>query len=175
MSGLLSSLVIPVIICAAGLIMIFGKKQYFDSFIAGAGAGMRTAVGLLPTLTALVVAVSMLNASGGVALLCRIIAPAAGVLGLPPELLPLLLTRPVSGSASTAVFSELLEQYGADSFPALCASVIMGSSDTMIYIITVYFSSVGVKKTRYTFPCALAVTVFVTFFGCFVCRLFFGG
>ena len=173
MAGFFSSLIIPVIVCAAGLIMIAGGSRFFDSFIKGAKTGLDTAVGLLPTLVALVCAVSMLNASGAVDFVCEKIAPAAAILGMPEGLLPLLLTRPVSGSASTAVFSALLEKYGADSFEAFCASVIMGSTDTLIYVITVYFSAVGVKRSRHAFPVAIAVMIFGIFFSCLVCRLFF--
>ncbi len=173
MSEFISSLVIPLIVTGAGLIMLFGKRSFFDSFIAGAQSGLRTAVGLLPTLAALVCAVTMLNASGAVSFVSALLSPFTSAIGLPEGILPLLLTRPVSGSASTAVFSSLLEEYGADSFEALCASVIMGSSDTLIYVITVYFSAAGVKKSRYAFPCAIAVMLFCVFLSCFVCRLFF--
>ncbi len=169
----LSSLAIPAIILSAGLVMLLGGGRYFESFTAGAKTGLKTAAGLLPALAALVTAVSMLNASGAVDFICSLVSPAAASLGIPEGLLPLLLTRPVSGSASTAVYSTLLQKYGPDSFEALCASVIMGSSDTLIYVITVYFSGAGVKKTRYAFPCAVAVMLLCIFLSCFVCRLFF--
>jgi spore maturation protein B len=168
-----SALIIPVIVLSAGLIMLIGGSRFFDSFITGAKTGLNTAVNLLPALAALVTAVSMLNASGALDFISSLIAPFAAALGIPDGLLPLLITRPVSGSAATAVYSSLLETYGPDSFEALCASVIMGSSDTLIYVITVYFSAAGVKKTRYAFLAALAVMLFCIFLSCFVCRLFF--
>ncbi len=173
MTEFFSSLIIPVIVSAAGLVMLLGGSRFFDSFLRGAKVGLETALGLLPTLVALVCAVSMLNASGAVSFVCAKIAPAAAALGIPEGLLPLLLTRPISGSASTAVFSALLEEYGADSFEALCASVIMGSTDTLVYVVTVYFSAAGVKRTRHTFPVAVAVMIFGIFLSCLVCRLFF--
>ncbi len=169
----LSSLAIPVIICIAGAFMIFGKKPYFERFTEGAKDGLRTAVGILPTLIALMIAIGMLNASGLTELVALKISPITGKLGIPSELLPLLLTRPLSGSASTAAYSSLLEKYGADSFAGLCASVIMGSSDTMLYVIGVYFSSVGIKKSRWAIPCALAVMLFCIFFSCLLCRIWF--
>lgn len=168
-----SSLIIPLVVLSAGLVMLLGGNRFFDSFTAGAKNGLKTAIGLLPTLAALVTAVSMLNASGAVDFISSLISPFTASLGIPEGLLPLLLTRPVSGSASTAVYSSLLGKYGPDSFESLCASVIMGSSDTMIYILTVYFAGAGVKKTRYAFPCAFAVMLFCIFLSCFVCRLFF--
>jgi spore maturation protein B len=115
----------------------------------------------------------MLNASGAVELLSKLLSPIVNAIGIPTEILPLLLTRPFSGSASTASFVELLERVGADSFPGLCASVIFATSDTMVYIISVYFSSVGIKKSRAAFPIAAAVMVFCIFFSCFLCRVWF--
>ncbi len=173
MAEFLASLAIPAIVCIVGLIMLVSKKSYFDSFVAGARNGLETAVKLLPTLAALMVGIGMLRASGALDALAALITPAAEAIGVPPGLVPLLLTRPFSGSASTAAYSALLGEYGPDSFTALCASVIMGSSDTMLYVITVYFSSVGIKKSRYAIPCAVAVMIFCIFFSCFICRLWF--
>ena len=137
----ISALAIPIVICIAGLFMLFGKKSYFESFVEGAKEGLGSAVRILPTLIALVIAINLFNASGIPKLISDMISPAADKIGIPAELIPLLITRPISGSASTAAYSAVLESYGADSFVSLCASVIMGSSDTMIYIISVYFSS----------------------------------
>ncbi|MGM9683372.1 MAG: spore maturation protein [Eubacteriales bacterium] len=173
MAEYIASLAVPVIVCIVGLLMLFGKYPYFDSFVEGAKDGLSTAVRLLPTLVALMVGVNMLKASGALDTLSGLLAPAASFLGIPSELLPLLMTRPFSGSASTAAYSSLLENYGADSYVALCASVIMGSSDTMLYVITVYFSSVGVKKSRYAIPCATLVMLFCIFFSCLICRIWF--
>lgn len=165
--------VLPMTVLAVGGIMLFGKKDYFRVFSAGAEEGLRTTVKLLPTLTALLVAISMLNASGVLDAVAGWVRPAAELLGVPGEILPLLLTRPFSGSASTAAFTSLLSEYGADSFPAFCASVIFGSSDTVVYVLTVYFSSVGVRKTRWAFPAAFAVMLFDLFFSCFLSRMCF--
>jgi len=169
----ISSLAIPLVVCVVGAIMLFGKKTYFESFIEGARDGLKTAVGILPTLIALMIAINMLSASGITALLSDMISPAAEKIGVPSELIPLLISRPISGSASTAAYSSLIAELGADSFPALCASVIMGSSDTMLYVIGVYFSSVGIKKSRYAIPCAAAVMLFCIFFSCLICRIWF--
>ncbi|MBO5898920.1 MAG: spore maturation protein, partial [Clostridia bacterium] len=133
--------------------------------------GVRTAVRLLPTLTALLVAVGMLRASGAVETVGAWLSPVLLRVGVPSELTPLLLTRPFSGSAAMATYSSLLTEVGADSFTAACATVVMGSSDTAVYVISVYFSSVGVKKTRYALPLSLVLMVFCIFFSCFLCRL----
>ncbi len=153
--------------------MLFGKKNYFQAFLAGAYEGLKTTVRLFPTLIALLTAISMLQVSGAVLWLSDLLAPLANKIGIPSELLPFLLTRPFSGSASAAAFSDLLVREGADSFAGLCASVIFGSSDTVVYVISVYTSSVGIKKTRHAFPCAFAVMLFCIFFSCFLCRFCF--
>lgn len=173
MVEILSSLAMPLVLGAVGGIFIFGKRNYFDAFIRGAKGGLETAIGLLPTLVALMSAVAMLNASGAVDALAKFLSPVASVLGIPTELLPLLLTRPFSGSASMAAFGALLESVGPDSLAGLCASVIFATSDTVVYIIAVYFSSIHIKRTRWAFPSAFAVMLFCIFFSCFFCRLWF--
>lgn len=173
MVELLASLAMPTVAMAVGLIMLVGKRDYFHAFTEGAMEGLGTAVRLLPTLTALMVAIAMLNASGAVEMLSRILAPVADRIGMPSELLPLLITRPFSGSASTAAYTSLLSRVGADSLAGLCASVIFGSSDTVVYVISVYCSSVGIRQTRWAFPCAFAVMLFCIFFSCFLCRAWF--
>lgn len=168
-----ASLVLPLILGGAGALMLFRKNICFDHFTEGAREGLSTSVKLLPSLLALVVGIKMLNASGVPRLLGEWLSPALGKLGIPSELVPLLLVRPISGSASTATFDSLLKSIGADSFPSLCAAVIMGSSDTMIYVLSLYFSSVGIKKSRYAFPCAILVMLFCIFLSCLVCRFWF--
>ena len=168
-----SSYVLPGVLATIGGLMLFGRRDYLAAFTRGATEGLRCAVRLFPTLCALLTAISLLNASGAVELLSRALSPIASRIGVPSELLPLLLTRPFSGSASTAALSRLLEQVGADSLAGLCASVIFGSSDTLVYVISVYFSSVGVRRTRWALPCALLVMLFCVFASCFLCRLWF--
>ncbi len=170
---LLSGLVMPAVVLLAGLLMLFGKRDYFRAFGEGAAEGLRTAVKLLPTLVALMVAVAMLNASGAVELICGLLAHPAAAIGVPSDLLPLLLTRPFSGSASTAAYQALLERVGPDSFSGLAASVIFGSSDTAVYVIAVYFSAVGIRRTRGALPCALLIMLLCIFFSCFLCRMWF--
>ena len=168
-----AALILPLVLVAVGVLMLFGKSPYFDRFTEGAREGLATSVKLLPPLLALVVGVRMLSASGIPAMLSRLLAPALAGIGIPAELIPLLVVRPISGSASTASFDALLRQVGADSFPALCAAVIMGSSDTMIYVIGLYFSSVGIRKSRYAFFCATLVMIFGIILSCLICRLWF--
>ena len=175
----LSAWVIPLVVLLAALPMLSRKKDYFAAFVTGAKNGLSAAVRLLPVMVALMTALSMLEASGALTYLSTWLARPAAALGIPAELIPLLLTRPVSGSASTAAYASLLDRYGPDSFVCLCASVLMGSSDTLIYILSVYFSGTaitpggGVRKTRHAFPVAILVMLLCVFLSCAVTRLFF--
>lgn len=173
MSDFISSLILPAIILFAAFMMFFGKKDYFGAFCSGAKCGLSTSVKLLPSLCAIMVALRMFSVSGAVDLFTDLLSPIGEKIGVPSEIFPLLITRPVSGSASNGAFAELIENFGPDSFPSLCAAILMGSSDTMIYVIAVYFSGVGVQKTRHAFPVAATVMIFCIFFSCFICRLFF--
>ena len=155
--------------------MARGRGAGLDSFTSGATDGLKCAVELLPTLVLLLTAVRMLGASGAVERLSALLSPVFERLGVPVQLLPLLFTRPVSGSASTAVFVQLIEACGVDSFPVLCASVIMGSSDTVLYVMGIYLGAAGIKRGRYALPVAFAGMLFNIFFACLLCRLFFGG
>lgn len=169
----MGTIAIPTVIALVGLFMLRKNTDRFSAFTEGAQSGLRTAAKLLPTLTALLVAIRMVSSCGILPFLGKLLAPLLHAIGVPTELLPLLVTRPLSGSASTAAYAQLIEEVGPDSFPALCASVILGSSDTLLYVISVYFSAVGVTKSRHAYPCAAAVTVLCVFLSCLVCRLWF--
>ncbi len=168
-----SAYVIPVLLLCVSLIVLFGKKDYFSSFLDGAKEGAKSSLGLLPTMCALIVGVSMLSASGASSFLASLLSPVLEFLGIPSEIFTLILTRPLSGSASIATFTDILNTLGPDSFGALCASVILASSDTVVYVICVYFSGSGIKKTRYALPVALFVSLFCVFLSCILCRVFF--
>lgn len=168
----ISAAVMPAVLLLCALPMLSRRRDYFAVFTAGAREGLESAVRLLPAMTALSVGLSMLRASGAMEFLAERIAVPAAALGIPAELLPLILARPISGSASTAAFADLLAACGADSFPALCASVLMASSDTLIYIVSVYFSAVpAVRRTRYAVPAAAAVMLLCIFLSCAAARI----
>lgn len=176
MTELIAGLAIPVVIVIAAFIMLFPRLggDGVGTFTSGAKRGFESAVSLLPTLVLLNVTVSLFSASGLADFIAGLIAPIADMTGVPAEILPLLITRPVSGSASTAVFASVAEKYGVDSFSALCAAVIMGSSDTLAYVTAVYFSSVGIRRTRHTYPIALFVMLLCIFLSCLLVRILFG-
>lgn len=169
----ISAISVPIVLGIAALILIFGGKNRFESFKSGAKEGLECAAGLVPSLVALIVGVKMLTASGVLDAVGKLLRPLTNTLGIPSELLTLLITRPFSGSASMAAYSELMASSGADSFPSFCAAVIMGSSDTIVYILGIYFSSVGVSRTKYAFPCAFAVMIFCITLACALSRIFY--
>ena len=169
----ISAYIIPSTLAIVALVIFFGKKDYFSDFLDGAKDGALSGVKILPTMCALIVGVSAFTGSGAAKALSSICAPILNTLGIPSEIFSLVLTRPLSGSASIASYTELLSQYGADSFACLCASVILASTDTVIYVISVYFSKSQIRRTRYALPCALFVSAFSVFLSCILCRFFF--
>ncbi len=169
----ISSFVLPCVVLFIGLILLFGKGDFFSHFLDGARDGMKSAIRLLPSMCALVVGVSMFTASGAADFLAKLLAPVLDFIGIPSDIFPLVITRPLSGAASIATYEDIIAKTGADSFSSLCASVIMASSDTVFYVLCVYFSSSGVKKTRYALPVALFISAFAVVFSCVLCRIFF--
>jgi len=164
---------IPVVVF---LIVIFGLMRgvpLFDTFVAGAKEGFSSSISILPSLVGLMMAVSMLNASGALDILSSLLAPAARLLGLPPEVMPLALIKPVSGSGATAVLAQIFQNNGTESFAGRVASVMSGSTETTFYAIAVYFGSVGVKKTRHTIPAAVTADLTAFVVSALTVRLFF--
>ena len=158
-----SSLLIPAILLLAAIPMFSGKQNRFALFAEGAKDGLAVSVRLLPGMIALLTALSMLSASGAPALLAEALKPFFSAIGIPGEILPLILTRPVSGSASVATAADLIKRLGPDSFPSLCAAVV-----------SVYFSAVHVRRSRHALPVALAASFFCAVLACLLCRFFFG-
>ena len=168
-----SKLIVPFVIARVGGVICVSKKDLFSCFLDGAREGMNSAVKLLPTLVALLCGIAMFNSSGASDFLSKILSPLAQKIGIPTDIVPLILVRPLSGGASTAIISDILEKSGPDSLAGRCASVIAGSSDTLLYVISVYFGAVGVKKIRGTLPIAFLTMFFCVFFSCFLCRIVF--
>ncbi len=146
---------LPAMILACLAAGVWRRVPVYDAFLEGAKEGLATARNILPALIAMLCAVRGFEASGLTEDLCRLCAPALRALRLPEETLPLMLLRPVSGSASLAALRAVLDQCGPDSRAGLVASVMMGSSETVFYTCGVYLSAAGVKKSRHTVPCAL--------------------
>ncbi len=149
MIALLSSWALPVTLAGILVAGALRRVRVYDSFVAGATDGFSTAVSLIPQLVAMMVAVNVFRASGALSLLIHGLAPLLDRLRFPGELLPLALLRPISGSGSLALVTDLFKHAGPDSFVGRAASVMQGSTDTTLYVLTVYFGSVGVRRPRY--------------------------
>jgi spore maturation protein B len=140
------------LICALALKR--GENAY-DLLLTGAADGLRLLVSIVPSLVLLLTAVTMLRASGAVELLERFLSPVFSLFGIPPETALLVLIRPISGSAALAVGAELMAEYGVDSQIGRTVAVMLGSTETTFYTVSVYFGAAGIQKTRYTLPAAL--------------------
>ena len=147
----------------AAVLALRKRENAYDLMLQGAGEGLRILASLVPALILLLTAVTMLRASGAVELLSGLLAPVFFFFGIPPETALLVLIRPLSGSAALAVGAELMAEYGPDSIIGRTAAVMLGSTETTFYTISVYFGAAGIKKTRYTIPAAL-IADFVGFF-----------
>ena len=143
------------ILLAASLLALRKKENTYDLLLQGGAEGLKLLLTIMPALVALLTAVSMLRASGAVELFSRILSPIFMLVGIPPETAMLVLIRPISGSAALAVGAELMAQYGPDSLIGRTAAIMLGSTETTFYTISVYFGAVGIKKTRYAIPAAL--------------------
>lgn len=146
---------IPIIVA---MIIIFGfikKVNVFDTFIEGAKEGMKSTVAIAPSIIGLITAVTMLKASGALDIFSAFIRPVTEFLSIPSEIVPMMILKPISGSGSIALLDNMFKNFGPDSLIGQIASVMMGSSETTFYAITVYYGAIGVKNIRYTVPCAL--------------------
>lgn len=147
------------------------KINVFDVFLKGAVEGLEITLKIFPTLIGLFVAIGMLRSSGVIDFITKLISPALAVMKFPGEIVPLALLRPISGSASMAVATDIITQYGVDSFIGFLAAVIMGSTETTLYTIAVYTSSVKIKNTRGILFAALAADLTGIIVSFLICNL----
>jgi spore maturation protein B len=147
---------VPCLLLLCALVGLWKKENVYDAMVIGGAEGLKLLLTIAPSLVVLLCAIEMLRASGAFELLAELLSPVCGFLGLPAETLPLMLVRPFSGSAALAVGAELMAHYGVDSQIGRTAAVMLGSTETTFYTITVYFGAAGVKRTRHTILAALA-------------------
>ncbi len=147
--------VVPLLLLLTAILALRKRENGYDLLLNGAAEGLKMLASIIPALIVLLVAVTMLRASGAVDLLGGLMAPAFSFFGIPPETALLVLIRPLSGSAALAVGAELMAQHGPDSIIGQTVAVMLGSTETTFYTISVYFGAAGIQKTRYTIPAAL--------------------
>lgn len=151
----LSDYVVPLLLLTVSCYSLHKRCDSYGRLVQGAAEGLRVLLSIAPSLIILLTAVQMLQAANVAQWMAHYLAPIVSFLGIPVETVPLLLIRPVSGSAALAVGAELIARYGADSTVGLTAAVMLGSTETTFYTICVYFGAAGVRKTRYAIPAAL--------------------
>jgi len=149
------------------------RVQVYDAFIEGAEEGLQVAVRIIPFLVGMMVALSVFRASGAMEIVARLISPVTSRLGFPTEVLPLMIVRPLSGAGALAVTADLLKTHHPDSYLGRLASIVQGSTDTTFYVLTVYFGSVGIRKTRYAASVGLLADCVGFVAALYACNWFF--
>ena len=165
--------IVPGILLIAAAAALRKKESAYDILLDGAADGLKLLISILPALILLLTAVHMLKASGAVELISRLLSPLFSLFGIPPETAMLVFIRPISGSAALAVGADLMAQYGVDSTIGRTAAVMLGSTETTFYTISVYFGAAGIRKTRYCIPAALFADFVGFFMASLTVRMFF--
>ncbi len=169
----ISLLAIPFLLSFFPLYAAVRRVKVYEEFVEGAKEGFQVIIRIIPYLVAILVAIGMFRAAGGIDLLTRALSPVLTLVHFPPELLPLALMRPISGSGTLAVFTELVGKFGPDSFISRTAGTIYGSTETTFYVIAVYFGAVSIKRTRHAVPAGLVADLVGVIASVIICRLVF--
>ena len=151
----MSGCLVPALLLGVSALALGRRVDVYGALLAGGKEGLELVKAIFPALVLLLTAVELLRASGALEALTALLAPAAEWVGIPPETLPLVLVRPLSGSAALAVGAELMAAWGPDSPVGRTAAIMLGSTETTFYTISVYFSAAGVKRSRWAVPAAL--------------------
>ncbi len=170
----ISLLLIPFLIAVFPLYAILRGVKVYEEFVDGAKEGFNVAIRIIPYLVAMLCAIGIFRAAGGIELLSKWLSPALHLVGFPTELLPMALMRPLSGSGTLGMFTELVKQFGPDSLIARTAGTIYGSTETTFYVLAVYFGSVAVKKTRFAPIAGLTADAVGVIVSIILCRAVFG-
>ena len=147
--------IVPILLFLLCAVALHKQENAYDLMLSGAADGMKLLLSILPALILLLTAVTMLRQSGAIEILSGFCAPVFAFFGIPPEAAILVLIRPISGSAALAVGADLMAQYGVDSTIGRTVAIMLGSTETTFYTISVYFGAAGIQKTRYCIPAAL--------------------
>lgn len=151
----ISNLAMPLIILCIVVYGVIEKNKMFDNFLDGAKEGLEMTLSIFPTLIGLFVAIGALRSSGVLDIITYLLTPILNIIHFPSELMPLAMLRPISGSSSIAVATDIMKNFGVDSQIGTMASTIMGSTETTVYTIAIYSSCVKIKKTRFVLAAAL--------------------
>ena len=164
----ISLYILPLIILFILSYGIFKKVPVYEEFVEGAKDGFKISVSIIPYLVAIIVAVSVFKASGAIDVFKHF---ASNI--IPPDIIPLIITRPLSGSAALGIFSDIAQSNGADSYITKLAAIMLGSSETTFYVLAVYFGSVGIKKLKYALLTGIIADIISIVLAIWVARVFF--
>ena len=167
----MSNYILPILFLLLFLYCIYKKINTYDHFVKGAKGAIKLVVEIFPFIASILIAVALLRVSGITSFLVKIISPVFKLLGIPPQLCELIILRPFTGSGSYGILEDIFSTYGADSYISRCASVIMGCSETIFYVATIYISQTKVKKLLYAIPVALFCSFVGTIIACLLCRV----
>ncbi len=167
----MSVYILPIIFVVLFLYCIYKRINTYDVFVKGAKGAIKLVVDIFPYIAAILIAVALLRVSGITNFLAQLLSPIFNALGIPTELVELVLLRPFTGSGSYGILENIFSSYGADSYISRCACVIMGCSETIFYVATVYISQTKVKKLLYAIPVALVCSLVGTILACLICKV----
>lgn len=170
----ISEWAIPVLLILIPAVGFFKGVKVYEVFVEGAKEGFDVAIRIIPFLVAILMAIAMFRASGAMDYFVSLISPVTDLIGMPAEVLPAALMRPLSGSGTLGIITELINTHGPDSFIGKLASTIYGSTETTFYVLAVYFGSVAIKKTRHAVPAGLIADTAGILAAVFICRFMFG-
>ena len=172
--NLLSFFIIPLMLVGFPLYGLYRRVPVYESFVEGAKEGFQVAVRIIPYLVAILFAVAMFRASGAMDALTGFLGPILRPLGFPPEVLPMAIVRPLTGSGSAAIVVDMINRYGEDSIYVKMAAVMFGSTETTFYVIAVYFGAINIRKTRHAVPAGLIADIAAMILAVWTVRLLFG-
>ncbi len=167
----MSIYILPILFIGLFLYGFFKKINTYDTFVKGAKGAIKLVVEIFPYIACIMIAVALLRVSGATEFLAKCLAPVFNFLGIPPELCELILLRPFTGSGSYALLNDVFAVYGPDSYIGRCASVILGCSETIFYVATIYLSQTKIKKLGYAIPCALIASIIGAIVACLLCKI----
>ena len=169
-----SVFVLPALIVGFPLYGLLKKVAVYEEFVEGAKGGFQVAVTIIPYLVAILFAIGMFRASGAMDFMVEGLRPLLGIFGVPPEVLPMMIMRPLTGSGSAAIVLDMINQFGEDSILVKMVATMFGSTETTFYVIAVYFGAVNIKKTRHAVPAGLIADIVAMFAALFVVKWLFG-
>jgi spore maturation protein B len=167
--------IVPFILFIVVLHGYIKKINIYDAFVKGAIEGLKTSIKIIPYLIAIFVAIGIFKSSQAMDYMVHIFQPIFSIFGVPEEILPLILMRPISGSGALAVVREIMSSFGPDSFPGMVSGVMMGSSETIFYTMALYYGSIGIEDHRHTLKASMISYFLSIIVSVFICNIFFYG